>query len=844
MSPITTTKNIPEEEFEKYIDSISKQIFAEPVFTTAGDTYEGEAIKNWLEKYNTNPLDNAELTNKALFPNNDKLRDVNKFLDKYPELRNSDELYLPRHWVKELETACINNKLTDIQRFCGRDPRLGSWTFTFEEKEYAAYKGKTMLHLACAQGTAKAIDYLIAIEEKRAEGLGLLLLLKKDNDGKLPIHYAMARAQDPQIMRKLATQMGKHLAKVAPENKITALHLAAMNDDIATVSILLEQKADLTAKDNQGNTPLFAAIACGADKAAALLRNVLEPQHHHNIWQPIQYLQTPSELRNAVIEGLTSHPLIQEAKMMYWDEKKSIREFKQMERINISPWLNGKQIETLIKVFPDGRLLCLLSNQGFAVINAFSGKVIQLPVQKYQDYSTTGERLVIEYESKIGVWDIQQETYRELKSYKPTVDKAVYYNFQKFITGFTDGRIGILEHVNTYPKGTYTCHNIIKILDTVHDICTPLATLSTPHSRYYALPIHMITPDGRFLLAEYDNTLNMWQIDNGQLTKLLKLKEPNDELLSLDLFLSNRYVVSRMRYDPCDRGKPHSLTSKYFLKTWNIIEKKCESIIETPPRISQLFALSNGLVTGICSDNHFTKYSIKTWNVITNEHISTINLDGSVQGPIVSNTNLLLGVSADHLNIWDVSMSKVCTTTFAKCEEFSNPMLLLADGRIISRTNTHSFRLWQCGGQALSLKLGFWSGLLAAYPNFTIKKETGSVQVQTDLPCEAELINLATTLQTICPDHKLTTAITATTLTIEGGNSELRKDFERLFQAMHISKSLVQPKRNALTSLIIKVGNLFTAPYSYSPPSPVTTASSSSSTSSSSSISSSSSSST
>ncbi len=259
----------------------TQEIFAEPVITDLGDTYEREKIAEWLVDHDTNPPDNEKLENKKLRPNKDKLKDVNQLLDEHPALRDSDELYLPRGWAKELEQACVEGKLDVIKRWCDRDRRLGSWTFAFEEKEYQAYQGKTMLHLACAKGTVEAVNHLITIEEKRAEGLGLLLLLKKDSTDKLPIHYAMTPDRDPRLMRQLASQMGKHLADVPAVDlptptgeklrQMTALHLAAMNNDVETLKTLLARKVDLTIKDSQGNTALHAAVACGAIEAIALL---------------------------------------------------------------------------------------------------------------------------------------------------------------------------------------------------------------------------------------------------------------------------------------------------------------------------------------------------------------------------------------------------------------------------------------------------------------------------------------------------------------------------------------------------------------------------------------------
>ncbi len=278
MTPIAVTIPIPSVLKDSHF---TKKLFTDPVITAAGDTYEREQIETWLKDHDTNPWDNERLEDKTLRPNKTKLREVNEFLEQNLGLRDSEELYLPRSWVRELEQACIEGKLEVIKQRCDRDPRLGSWTFSFEEKEYAAYRGKTVLHLACTKGTLAAVDHLLALEEKRAEGLGLLLLLKKDSTGKLPIHYTMTPDRDPQMMCQLAIQMGKHLADVMPidlptmpgekQRQMTALHLAAMNNDVEIITTLLRSKVDLTVKDSEGNTALHAAVACGAREAITLL---------------------------------------------------------------------------------------------------------------------------------------------------------------------------------------------------------------------------------------------------------------------------------------------------------------------------------------------------------------------------------------------------------------------------------------------------------------------------------------------------------------------------------------------------------------------------------------------
>ncbi len=145
MAPVKVTVDISDSIQDGHF---TEEIFAEPVITEAGDTYEREKIAEWFIDHDTNPLNNEKLDSKKLLPNNAKLREVNRFLDANPTVRDSDELYLPRGWVKELEQACVEGKLDVIKRWCDRDRRLGSWTFAFEEKEYYCLTGNTDASLA------------------------------------------------------------------------------------------------------------------------------------------------------------------------------------------------------------------------------------------------------------------------------------------------------------------------------------------------------------------------------------------------------------------------------------------------------------------------------------------------------------------------------------------------------------------------------------------------------------------------------------------------------------------------------------------------------------------------
>ena len=53
----------------EYTCPISHELMEDPVFTASGQTYEREAISQWLRTKQTDPISNARLSNKKLVPN-------------------------------------------------------------------------------------------------------------------------------------------------------------------------------------------------------------------------------------------------------------------------------------------------------------------------------------------------------------------------------------------------------------------------------------------------------------------------------------------------------------------------------------------------------------------------------------------------------------------------------------------------------------------------------------------------------------------------------------------------------------------------------------------------------
>jgi ankyrin repeat protein len=251
--------------------AFAEEIFAEPYSCDTGDIYEWEQITHWLKTHDTNPKTNERLESKKLRPAKDKQEHVQEFLDENPELRDSEELYMPRHWVKELEQACQKGDIATIKRLAERDKRLLRWTFNFDKAEglvdhadYERWQGKNMLHLACQSGTREALVQLVTLIEKQTLGLALHLLLQTDSQGRLPLHYAIAREQETAIIPFLKCGLGAPLSYDITFEQSTAIFSTVMTwmknqwHNLTLPPTLLEKA------DAQGHTPLHRAILAGS----------------------------------------------------------------------------------------------------------------------------------------------------------------------------------------------------------------------------------------------------------------------------------------------------------------------------------------------------------------------------------------------------------------------------------------------------------------------------------------------------------------------------------------------------------------------------------------------------
>lgn len=296
---------------ENLLCPITHMLLKDPVFTADGHTYERKAIEQWLGGgHDTSPLTNQLLENKKLAPNFFARGQVEKFLKKNPglELKDSTE-EIQEDLVKRLLNACLSGEQKIIQDLVSQDSRL--LVHSFGE----TYKGHTALHFAIAHPLA--LDTVVELLESHHPGLALAGLLRKNDEGRLPIHHHIDFVnefkrrcpEDVVTLLKLSMWMGQKISLVSvppkwPKNLnnhalINALALSVQNGNLEITRFFLRLGANPEAKNAKGETRVYQAVKKGHyDCLVALLEAKADP----NLDDPCQN-DTP--LHYAVQYGAT-----------------------------------------------------------------------------------------------------------------------------------------------------------------------------------------------------------------------------------------------------------------------------------------------------------------------------------------------------------------------------------------------------------------------------------------------------------------------------------------------------------------------------------------------------------
>ena len=149
--------------------------------------------------------------------------------------------------------------------------------------------GDTPLHEACVRGEDEIVELLLKFKPHGAEDK-VKIQLVKNHLGLTPFHLA-CREGHRYIAERLLTFAEQPSLLVKEEDKegATALHVACQKDQHEIVEFLLEKKAEISARKNDGMTPVHVAAKYGCLDVMGVFLN--EPDFKINIED--RYHQTP-----------------------------------------------------------------------------------------------------------------------------------------------------------------------------------------------------------------------------------------------------------------------------------------------------------------------------------------------------------------------------------------------------------------------------------------------------------------------------------------------------------------------------------------------------------------------
>lgn len=816
-------------------------IYREPFITKHGNTYEFERISEWLEKNNTDPADNEKLESKELIPNKGEMSRINLFLDKNPQVRDSAELYLPRRWIKELKEACESANLETIKRLYELDRRLFSWTFDFTEEKYAAYRSKNILHISCVKGKPTAILKLIEYMEKRAEGLALLMLLQEDQQGNLPIHYAMKPESDPQLRCVLALSMGKHLAQVASvplptsEDKkprhITALHLAAMTNQTDIIELILqnkENKIDITTKDHQGNTALHLAVNYGSIEAIrSLIKYGASADIENDTAQTPEALGLYSDQGNAVAvlqEAVSQRAKTQKAQLqssgpiglMCLQQQQLIEQMQlviQKQSLQIDELqeqihhLSDELTRQRVVLHPVQRNVGLIEQERPTMSSKywqptqFIGQ--NLPV-------TPGELRELVLKSLPGRTTQATLFFSDAKPYltQNKICRALDVHAHiRHLTTFQDGTLATVDEKTIKIWRGQDC-----VLNVSSDRANPI--------------VLMFLPNRHLACAYSDGFIYIWDINQGSVVAKMSGNKypralavlPGDLLASgtreghIDIWntktfkclgtlqLGYNQEVGALAVLPNGHLISRSIDSSKFvesgatfasIKIWDLRKQSClQTVVE-----NEVGCYDSYTSLAILPNNRLASGSgavIKIWDIDKKTCISELKghfgagNTGSIQQLDVLPDGSLVSASKWEIRIW---RNGICIAAIYESQDtYVWPFTTMPDGSGILSAVKNQVKIWFIG-KPLTLDLHFQEKLLLAHAQLYLDSTSKMMRIHTAIPCQDGLQALAKALQTLSLECALTIKISETELFISDIKDQtLFLDLEKLCQLFGVSK--------------------------------------------------------
>ncbi|WP_353289054.1 ankyrin repeat domain-containing protein [Wolbachia endosymbiont (group A) of Pogonocherus hispidulus] len=221
-----------------------------------------EALNELFKTSEQQVTDGYSNTSLHLAAEQGNLNAVKYFVEKGGDISAQDEMgYTPLHLAAKQGNLDIIKYL--VEKGADVDVYQGGWGYS------------TPLHLAAANGHLDTVKYLMGkgANPNAIDGDGKTPLQRANEKGISDIvEYLAERVQQvtevPQVTER---QLTTEKQQVMNEDGDTALHLAAVQDDLNAVKHLIEQGANVDVKNKYGGTPLHIASIRGNLEIAQFL---------------------------------------------------------------------------------------------------------------------------------------------------------------------------------------------------------------------------------------------------------------------------------------------------------------------------------------------------------------------------------------------------------------------------------------------------------------------------------------------------------------------------------------------------------------------------------------------
>jgi 3-deoxy-D-manno-octulosonate 8-phosphate phosphatase KdsC-like HAD superfamily phosphatase len=190
--------------------------------------------------------------------------------------------------------------------------------------------------------------------------------------------------------------------------------------------------------------------------------------------------------------------------------------------------------------------------------------------------------------------------------------------------------------------------------------------------------------DGRLASASRDNTVKIWNVNNGTCERTLS----GHIKIDIDVVSRTVGVISVIQLSD---GRLASGSSDNTVKIWNVDNGTCERTLSGHSEaVHILIQLSDGRLASASRDN-----TVKIWNVNNGTCERTLSDHSEYVWKLIqlSDGRLASGSSDKTVKIWNASIGS-CERTLSGHSKAVHFLIQLSDGRIASVSSDYTVKIW------------------------------------------------------------------------------------------------------------------------------------------------------